>query len=116
MLKIIIVLLYALASSLGMVLIKKGGSDVRISLVDGKASLTISVLFVFGLLLYTISFALWIYILQLFSLTYISPVVYGGVYILITIFSVYLLGESFNLKLLLSCVLIIAGIIMASLS
>lgn len=116
MLKLLIVIVYALASSFGMVLIKKAGSDTGISITEGKLSISVTGLFVLGLMLYMVSFVLWIYVINMFSLTYISPVVYGGVYILITILSVFLLGESFNIRLLLSSFLIIAGIILASIS
>ena len=79
MLKIIIVLMYILTSSLGMILIKKGGTGVKASITDGRLDVSITGVFVIGLALYVISFLLWIYVLQLFTLTYISPVVYGGV-------------------------------------
>lgn len=114
--KLLVVLVYTVLSALGMVLIKKGGKDVKCAAIDGKIDLSINMVFCLGLLLYLFSFILWLYVLQLFTLTYISPVVYGGVYILITVFSTILLDERINVKMIMASILIIAGIVLASMS
>lgn len=114
MLKILILIVYLLTSSLGMVLIKKGGIDVKASILNDKMDISITWIFLIGVILFVMSFFLWIYVLQFFSLTYISPVAYGLAYILITFFSIVFLGEKFNIKLFLSGVIILFGIILAT--
>lgn len=114
MLNYLLVLLYVLAGSLGMVLIKKGGTGSGIKFGNMKIDVSISAVFLIGIILYLCSFLLWIYILQVFSLTYISPVSYGLVFISTAIFSHIILSDTISKEQIIGAVLIIAGIIFAS--
>lgn len=110
----ILLLLYVLTSSLGMVFIKKGGTNTSFSLDKGNFQIQLSWLILCGIIIYLLSFILWMIILQLFNLTYISPVAYGIVYIFIIIFSYILLNESIHKQQLIGAALIIVGIFIAS--
>lgn len=114
MLAWILLMIYVLASSLGMVLIKKGGSDTYIHFGKSGLNFQISCTIIIGIVFYVLSFLLWIYILQLFNLTYISPIAYGITYVFIMIFSYILLKESVNKEQIIGVVLIVMGIFIAS--
>ncbi|MBP3609559.1 MAG: hypothetical protein J6J42_04395 [Lachnospiraceae bacterium] len=114
MLNYLLVILYVLAGSLGMVLIKKGGGNSGIVLGGAKINISMSMMFIVGMLLYLCSFLLWIYILQVFSLTYISPVSYGLVFIATAIFSHFILNDTISKEQIVGAILIVSGIIFAS--
>ncbi len=107
-------LIYVLASAMGMVLMKKGGHDTQFTLSKSVFGFQITWMMIFGIIFYIVSFLLWMYILQLFNLTYISPVAYGITYIFIMIFSRIFLGEHINKTQIIGVALIICGIIVAS--
>lgn len=115
MLSFLLLAMYVLSSSLGMILIKKGGSESKLLFTKQHFETSISWTTIIGLLLYIISFLLWIYLLNAFTLTYISPIAYGLTYILIAIFSYYILNISLKPTELLGGFIIIIGIFIANL-
>ena len=70
--------------------------------------------YLLGIVFYLLSFILWMFILQLFNLTYISPVAYGITYIFIMIFSFIFLNERISKEQIIGVFLIIIGILIAS--
>lgn len=110
----ILLLIYILASAAGMVLIKKGGKDTSFTIGIDKVQIQISWIILCGIILYLVSFVLWMYILQLFNLTYISPVAYGITYIFIMLFSYLFLNETIQKGQLAGVAFIILGIFLAS--
>ena len=114
MISFLVLVAYIICGSFGMVLIRKGGFQTTIAFLDGKFTVSITPVFLFGLLLYVISFLLWIYILQLFPLTYISPIVYGIVYTLVCILSSIFLKEVVSLRVILGTAMVVGGVILAS--
>ncbi|MBQ3799980.1 MAG: hypothetical protein II837_06755 [Treponema sp.] len=109
----LILIFYILCTAFGMVLIRKGGIQSSAGISEGRITLNIEPAFLIGLVLYAVSFLLWLYILQLFPLTYISPVAYGLVYVLVCLLSSLLLGEAVPPRAICGGVMIIAGIILA---
>lgn len=105
---------YVLASSLGMVLIKKGGGVSTINITSSNFTAKISYICLLGLVLYIVSFMIWIIIIQQFSLTYISPVAYRLTFISIAVFSYSLLGQPITKMQLLGAIIIVVGIVIGS--
>lgn len=114
MLAWVLLMIYVIASSLGMVLIKRGGANTYIHFGKGALNVQISCTIMLGLIFYVLSFLLWIYILQLFNLTYISPIAYGITYIFITIFSYIILKESVTREQIVGVIFIVVGIFIAN--
>lgn len=110
----LLLLIYVLASSIGMVFIKKGGTNTSIIFENGKFQIQISLVIIFGIVFYLFSFVLWMFILQLFTLTYISPVAYGITYIFIMGFSYIFLNEKISKQQLIGVLFIVIGIFIAS--
>lgn len=115
MISIICLIIYVLASSLGMILIKKGGAESKLLFTNHNFECAISWVAIVGIILYVISFLIWIYILNAFTLTYISPIAYGLVYISIAIFSYYILGVALTKAEIVGAFFIITGIFIANL-
>jgi drug/metabolite transporter (DMT)-like permease len=109
--RFILLIIYVITSSIGVVLIRLGGIQTKLILKADLVSLSSNWLFMSGLLFYVISFLLWIVILQKFELTYISPVAYGLVFVSIAILSRFLLHEVISWRTIVGFVLIFAGIV-----
>lgn len=109
-----LLIIYILCSSFGVILIRKGSIQSSIAFLDGKIFTTISPMFLIGFILYLISFLSWIYIIQIFPVTYISPVAYGMIYILICVLSFLFFKEVVKPKTILGSIMIVIGIILAS--
>lgn len=105
-----IFILYILLSALGMVLIKYGGLSSQIDVNKSIFALQLSWHFIIGNLLYLVSFFLWIYILQKFRLTLISPMAYGLVFLVLTLFSFLFLKEQIKIQTLIGAAIIIVGV------
>ena len=110
----VLLIIYVLASAIGMVFIKKGGAGTSFILGKDKVQIQVSWIILCGIVFYLASFLLWMFILQLFNLTYISPVAYGITYIFIMIFSYLFLNETIRREQLIGVVFIVLGIFIAS--
>ena len=64
-----------------------------------------------GLFFYVISFVLYLYILSKFEVSYVYPIIMSAGFILLLIFSVLFLNETFTLSKLLGIIFISIGII-----
>jgi drug/metabolite transporter (DMT)-like permease len=111
LMKFILLIIYVITSSTGVVLIRLGGMQTKLILKADLVSLSSNWLFMSGLLFYVISFLLWIVILQKFELTYISPIAHGLVFVSIAILSRFLLHEVISWRTVIGFVLIFAGIL-----
>lgn len=111
---ILLLALYAAASALGMVLIRRGGRQCSVQMSGGKVSVSITAGFAVGICLYLLSFVLWVFLLQIFPLTYISPVAYGVVFIVSAVLSYLILGEMITKSQAVGAGFIIMGIIISS--
>jgi drug/metabolite transporter (DMT)-like permease len=112
--RFILLIIYVITSSIGVVLIRLGGMQTKLILKADLVSLSSNWIFMSGLLFYIVSFPLWIVILQKFELTYISPVAYGLVFVSIAILSKFLLHEEISWRTVIAFVLIFAGIVVAT--
>jgi small multidrug resistance pump len=112
--KYLLVLIYILSSSVGMILIKKDSEKIGFNIDSGSISIQLSLRFIIGLLLYIISFLLWIIILREFKITYISPIVYGLVFVLISILSYFLLNDRIEIRNIIGFILIFLGVLISS--
>ena len=107
--KSLLLFVYAILGGLGLTLIKKSLNTAGFSLSSIKSP---GLLTGFGL--YALSFILWIIILKENDLSYAFPVASGALFISISIFSIYLLGEELSLLRLLGMGFIFVGIVLGS--
>lgn len=114
MLIFFLLLTYSISGALGMVLIKKGGNKSTISIEDNTLSINLEYKLFAGVLLYVISFILWIIILQVFPIVYISPIAYGLNFIFIALFASFMLKEKIKFIEFIGVATIIIGVIFVS--
>ena len=92
--------------------LRKGVMKLNINLFSYSSLLEIaSSLYVWaGLILYSLSFMIYIYILSKFEVSYIYPVIMSAGIILLLIFSVLFINESLTLQKIIGIIVISAGI------
>jgi len=105
---------YLLLSSLGLLLIKLGGSGTNLSFEPRTFSLVMSYRLVIGLLCYICSFLLFTFILQKRDLSLIYPLSAGIVNVASVVLGVVVLKERVTTIGAIGIALIIAGVILLS--
>jgi len=114
--KYLLVLIYIFVTSVGMIFIKKGSESIEFKIISGNISIHFTLQFIIGLLLYVISFLLWVLILRNFKVTYISPIVFGLVFVLISILSYFMLNDRIEVLNIIGFIFIFLGVLISSLS
>jgi small multidrug resistance pump len=109
----IIFVIYVFSSSLGMILIKQGGEKTSVKIIEKSIQLNINIHFIAGVLLFLLSFILWVLILQHFKLTFISPVAYGLTFLMLSFFAYVMLNEQVTIYNLIGATLIICGVVVS---
>lgn len=107
----IIISIYVLATSLALVVLKlgsKGGAPAQFA--SGKLHLNITPYTIIGVILYGISFLLYIYLISKYDLGYIIPLTTALVYILIFTASFVIFHEVFTAIKLVGIALIVMGL------
>ena len=104
---------YVFATAGGLVLLKLGTNGLGfMSIMDGKIAWNISLLTILGIIVYGISFMLYIVLNSKFSLGYIVPLNTALVYILVFVASYFIFKESFTSLKILAIAMIIGGVIL----
>jgi multidrug transporter EmrE-like cation transporter len=112
-----LLLLYSLVTSLGLVFIKLGTEDgMPVKFLDGKLHFNLNFYAISGVLLYGLSFVLYMYLISKNDLGYIIPLTTALVYILIFVASYFIFHEVFTLTKIVGIVLIVAGLIFLNLN
>lgn len=91
------ILIYLCCTVGGLTLVKIGAENNNFIFNSGFFNLSLSYSTLIGLVLYIISFIMWIVIVQKFNLSYIQPLTTGLSYILIILASIFILKESISL-------------------
>lgn len=97
--KWLLIIIYVMFSNGGLLTVKYG--------FDNK----INYIILIGLCMYVISFLLYMYLVSKYNLTYIIPICTGVSYVLIFVFSFFLLKESMSILESIGFFLIMLGII-----
>ncbi|HRN97002.1 MAG TPA: hypothetical protein PLZ58_00930 [Candidatus Saccharibacteria bacterium] len=109
----LIILAYVIATALGLVILKLGtGGGSPVELIAGKLHFNINPLVLTGIVLYGVSFFLYIFLISKFNLGYIIPLTTALVYILIFFASFIIFKEVFTVVKILGIVLILGGVIL----
>lgn len=112
----IILALYVIATSSGLIFIKLGtGEGLPIKIDGGKLQLHFNFFALVGILLYGASFALYIYLISKNDLGYIIPLTTALVYIVIFFASYILFHEVFTVMKVFGISLIVIGLIILNL-
>lgn len=113
----ILLFVYVITTALGLVFIKLGTtSGLPIAIVENSIKLNLNLQSVAGLILYGLSFLLYIYLLSKFDLGFVIPLTTALVYILIFIASFIIFKESFTAMKIAAIVLIMAGVVMLNIN
>lgn len=112
----IIIALYVLITSGALVVLKIGSKDgAPAQIINGKLDLHITALTVTGIILYGISFILYMYLISKYDLGYIIPLATALVYVLIFFASFVIFKEAFTAIKIAGIVLIVIGLLLLNL-
>lgn len=111
----VLVAVYLFCTVGGLTLVKIGAENNMFALNPGFFNLSLSYTTVLGLILYVISFVMWIGIVQKFDLSYIQPVTTGLSYILVIAASIFILKESISWTQWVGLVFILIGVVFMNL-
>lgn len=111
-----IVALFVLVTSSALIVLKLGTKDGSpIHFVDSKVQLNINPVVIGGIVLYGISFLLYIYLISKYPLGYIIPLTTAFVYLIIFTASYFIFDEVFTALKILGIALIIGGLVFLNL-
>lgn len=113
----LILIVYALTSSLGLILLKLGSKlGAPVSLVDHKLHFNLGTYAISGILLYGLSFIIYTYLISKNDLGYIIPVSTALVYIFIFTASFIVFKEVFTAVKIVGICLILGGVVLLNLN
>jgi len=112
---IFIMALYLLLTNLGLLFIKLGSSQSRVEIAKGIFNISVSHQMLIGMLIYILSFIIYIYLLSKHDLTYIVPVLAGATYAIVIMFGVFFLHEKISFYQLIGIGVIFIGVILINL-
>jgi multidrug transporter EmrE-like cation transporter len=107
------IVLYVIFAVLGSTLLKAGsGEGVNVLFTVPGINLPVSLMTIFGIICYGLSFILYTVLLSRLDLSFVSPVTVGAVYILLMLTAVFFFGEALTAMKISGSVLILVGLIL----
>jgi drug/metabolite transporter (DMT)-like permease len=112
----IIISVYILTTSLALIVLKLGAkAGPLVNYLDNKLHLNITPYTIIGILLYGLSFLIYIYLISKYDLGYIIPLTTAFVYIIIFTASFFIFKEVFTALKITGILLIISGLVFLNL-
>lgn len=109
----ILIIIYVFSTSLGLIFVKIGSAtNALVEIIDGKIALHPTLFNMIGMLLYGISFLLYLYLIAKNDLGYIIPLTTALVYVIIFLASYTVFREVFTLAKIIGIILIITGVVL----
>lgn len=115
MLKLILVIIYLVLTTSGLIFMKLGGNSGSFALNQGNIAFTINWISLIGFVCYLCSFLLFTKIVIMFDLSYIMPICTGIVQILTLIASKVVFKETITTHGIIGASIVIIGIIIMNL-
>lgn len=112
------VLLYVIISSFSLILVKHSTYNKQpiVSVNEGVFRLNLSVALVVGIIMYLISFIIYIYLISKNDLGYIVPILTGLVYVIVFFASYFVFSELFSPIKIVGIFIIIVGVVILGLN
>jgi len=117
MMNILLLVIYILSTSSGLVLLKLGSSSgAPVAIINNSLKFNLNPLVLGGIFLYATSFILYTFLISKYNLGFIIPVTTALVYILIFVASFLIFKETFTVIKIVAIALIIFGVILLNLN
>lgn len=114
--RILLIVIYVILTSAGLILMKKGGNAGKITMGSGEFAFSISWISALGFVCYIASFLLFTRIIMMFdNVSYISPICNGIAQACIVVASIIFLKEQFSIYTIGGALLIISGVVIMNL-
>jgi len=113
--KYLLIFIYLILTVSGLILYKKGAnSEFFIGFNNGFLNLKLSVISIFGLVCYLLSFLMYMLILPKFDLNFIYPIMTAISYVSIYVLSIFILNEQVTVLGLVGSFIIMIGVFIAN--
>jgi len=113
----LVLIFYVLATSLGLIVIKLGTrAGLPVTFVENKLQFNFNITILLGILLYGLSFVLYVYLISKNELGYIIPLTTALVYVLIFVSSYFIFHEVFTVTKIIGISMILSGLIFLNLN
>ena len=111
--EVLIIAIYLLLSSGGLIAIKYGADSVNLGIKQGVFNCSISLISILGLICYIGSFLIFTFVIvKKFDLTYIMPILTGISQVIVIVSGLLVFKEHINNFGIVGIVLVILGVIM----
>mgnify|MGYP000883511885 CR=1 FL=1 len=110
-----LVVLYALVASLGLITLKLGTPGGLVSNTNGTLAINFNAFAIVGILLYGVSFALYLILISRHQLGLIVSFTASLVYLIVFLASFFIFNEEFTLIKVAAIVLILGGLVVLNL-
>lgn len=114
--KYVIIVVYLIFTTLGVILMKLGGNPGTISFKSGEIGLSMNFISAIGFCCYICSFLLYTRLVVMFDLSYIVPISTGIVQVLTLIASSVVFKETIKSQGIIGAALVIIGVIVMNLN
>lgn len=112
----LIIALYVATTSLGLIILKLGTANgLPVSYIQNKLHFNLNPQVLAGIILYAVSFLLYLYLISKYELGYIIPLATALVYVVIFVASAVVFKEVFTTIKIMGIALIIVGIVLLNL-
>ena len=108
--KFLVIIIYGLLSSGGLILVKYG-LQYKTNLFKLFGFFSINIYTIMGIIMYILSFLLYMFLLLKNNISYIIPVSTAITYLIIFVASIFVIKESFSVLQLIGYFIIILGVI-----
>lgn len=117
MLNIALIVSYVVFAVGGSTLIKYGGLSKMAAILSVPiVNVNLSLVSLLGIICYGASFVLYVFLLNKFDLSFISPLTIGIVYVLLMVTALIVFNEQFTLLKTIGCTLILVGVLIIALN
>lgn len=113
MLNVFLIIIYLILTVSGLVLFKLGATNsLALSVLHGSITMKFNYLVLIGMFCYICSFALYLYLVAKFNLSYIFPITNGIVYVLVFLASLFIFQEQFSIANIVGLVFVLTGVVL----
>ena len=107
------IVLYVIFAVVGSTLLKAGsGEGAHVLFTVPGINLPVSLMTIFGILSYGVSFILYTVLLSRLDLSFVAPVTVGAVYVLLMLTAIIFFGESMTVAKGIGSTLVFAGVLL----
>lgn len=113
MCKVLLIVIYMMLSTFGLIMIKTGTATTTFSMNLIGFTMSLDWKLLIGFFSYILSFLFWMIVISKYDLSYIYPIVTAILFVVVMVSSAIFLKESISTKQIISVIIILVGVAIA---